>query len=124
MKKREPLAIIGIGVRFPGDVNSPEEFWNLLCEKGDALTEIPEDRWDVEAMYAPEFRRAGKISVKRGGFIKNVEKFDAGFFGISPLEASRMDPQQRMLLEVSYEAIQDAGLRLNDIESTKAAVFV
>src|SRR3989344_5540616 len=100
MKKREPLAIIGIGVRFPGDVNSPEEFWNLLCEKGDALTEIPEDRWDVEAMYAPEFRRAGKISVKRGGFIKNVEKFDAVFFGISPLEASRMDPQQRMLLEV------------------------
>lgn len=124
MKKREPLAIIGIGVRFPGDVNSPEEFWNLLCEKGDALTEIPNDRWDVEAMYAPEFRRAGKISVKRGGFIKNVEKFDAGFFGISPLEASRMDPQQRMLLEVSYEAIQDAGLRLNDLEGTKAAVFV
>lgn len=124
MKKREPLAIIGIGVRFPGDVNSPEEFWNLLCEKGDALTEIPADRWDVEAMYAPEFRRAGKISVKRGGFIKNVDKFDAGFFGISPLEASRMDPQQRMLLEVSYEAIQDAGLRLNDLDNSKAAVFV
>lgn len=123
-RKREPLAIIGIGLRFPGNVNSPEEFWNLLSEKGDALTEIPADRWDKEALFASDFRRPGKISVKRGGFISDVDKFDAGFFGISPLEASRMDPQQRMLLEVSYEAVQDAGLRLNDLDSSKAAVFV
>lgn len=124
MRKREPLAIIGIGCRFPGDVNSPEELWNLLIEKKDALTEVPADRWDVEAMFAPEFRRAGKISIKRGGFINNVEKFDAGFFGISPLEASRMDPQQRMLLEVSYEAVQDAGLRLNDLDGSRTAVYI
>ncbi len=122
--KREPLAIVGIGCRFPGDVNTPEEFWNLLIEKKDALTEIPKDRWDEDALYAPEFRRAGKISVKRGGFINNVDKFDAGFFGISPLEASRMDPQQRMLLEVSFEAVQDAGFRLNDLEGSRTAVFV
>jgi acyl transferase domain-containing protein/NADPH:quinone reductase-like Zn-dependent oxidoreductase/surfactin synthase thioesterase subunit/SAM-dependent methyltransferase len=124
MKKREPLAIIGIGCRFPGEVNSPEEFWNLLCDKKDALGDIPADRWNADAMYAPEFRRASKISVKRGGFIKEVDKFDAGFFGISPLEAMRMDPQQRMVLEVSYEAIQDAGLRLNDLDNSRAAVFL
>src|SRR3989344_5362764 len=113
--KREPLAIVGIGCRFPGEVNSPEEFWKLLMDKRDALGPIPADRWDSEALYAPEWRRAGKISVNRGGFIKDVDKFDAGFFGISPLEASRMDPQQRMLLEVSYEAVQDAGFSLNDL---------
>ncbi|MBK9193162.1 MAG: polyketide synthase [Crocinitomicaceae bacterium] len=123
-EKRVPLAIIGIGCRFPGDVNSPEEFWNLLIEKKDALGSIPADRWDSKALFAPEWRRAGKISVNRGGFIKDVEKFDAGFFGISPLEASRMDPQQRMLLEVSYEAVQDAGLSLNDLNDSKTAVFV
>lgn len=123
-KKREPLAIIGIGLRFPGNVNTPEEFWNLLISKTDALGPIPQDRWNADALYAAEFRRAGKISVKRGGFIKDVDKFDAGFFGISPLEAQRMDPQQRMLLEVSYEAVQDAGLSLNDLDNTKAAVFV
>ena len=122
--KREPLAIIGMGCRYPGDVNTPEEFWKLICDKKDALTEIPADRWDVEALYAPEWRRAGKISVNRGGFIKDVDKFDAGFFGISPLEAQRMDPQQRMLLEVSYETVQDAGLSLNDLNGSRTSVFI
>ncbi len=124
IKKREPLAIIGIGCRFPGDVNSPEEFWKLISEKRDALTKIPSDRWDVDALYAPEFGRAGKINVSRGGFINDIDKFDAGFFGISPLEASRMDPQQRILLEVSYETIEDAGLCLNDLDGSRTAVFV
>ncbi len=123
-RNREPLAIIGIGCRFPGNTNSPEEFWELLIGKGDALGEIPPDRWDWKAMFAPEFRRAGKINVNRGGFITEVDKFDAGFFGISPMEASRMDPQQRMVLEVSYEAVQDAGLRLNDLDGSRTAVMV
>jgi len=106
-KKREPSAIIGMGCRYPGDANTPEEFWNLIIDKQDALGKIPADRWDLDGLFAPEWRRAGKISVDRGGFIKNIDKFDAGFFGISPLEASRMDPQQRMLLETSYEAIEE-----------------
>ncbi len=113
-----------MGCRFPGNVNSPEELWKLICDKKDALGPIPADRWDSDAMYAPEWRRAGKISVNRGGFIKDVDKFDAGFFGISPLEAQRMDPQQRMLLEVSYEAIQDAGLSLSDLDDSKTAVYI
>ena len=86
MKKREPLAIIGIGCRYPGDANTPEEFWRLIIGKKDALGPIPADRWDNDGLYAPEWRRAGKISVNRGGFIKDIDKFDAGFFGISPLE--------------------------------------
>jgi acyl transferase domain-containing protein/NADPH:quinone reductase-like Zn-dependent oxidoreductase/surfactin synthase thioesterase subunit/NADP-dependent 3-hydroxy acid dehydrogenase YdfG len=124
MRKREPLAIIGIGCKYPGDVNSPEEFWKFLIEKGDGMGDIPADRWDKDAFYASEFRRAGKINVTRGGFIKDIDKFDAGFFGISPMEASRMDPQQRIILEVTYEAIQDAGLRLNDLDGSKTAVMI
>ncbi len=122
--KKEALAIIGIGCRFPGEVNSPKEFWELLIGKKDAIQTIPSDRWDADSLYANDFGRAGKINVKRGGFIKDIDKFDAGFFGISPLEASRMDPQQRMLLEVSYEAIEDAGLSVNDLSSSKTAVFI
>ncbi|NQV52846.1 MAG: SDR family NAD(P)-dependent oxidoreductase [Flavobacteriales bacterium] len=122
--KREPIAIIGMGCRYPGNADTPEEFWKLIMDKKDALGPIPADRWDNEGMYAPEWRRAGKISVNRGGFIENVDKFDAGFFGISPLEAQRMDPQQRMLLEVSYEAVEDAGLSLNDLNGSRTAVFV
>ncbi|NQY11876.1 MAG: acyltransferase domain-containing protein [Flavobacteriales bacterium] len=122
--KREPLAIVGVGCRYPGNANSPEEFWKLICDKKDALTEIPEDRWDSASLFAPEFKRSGKINVKRGGFIKDIDKFDADFFGISSQEAKRMDPQQRMLLEVSYEAVEDAGLRLNDLDGSKTAVFI
>ncbi|MFB6258796.1 MAG: polyketide synthase, partial [Flavobacteriales bacterium] len=123
-KKKEPLAIVGIGCRFPGNVNSPKEFWDLLTNKEDALGEIPDDRWDADALYAPEWKREGKINVRRGGFIQEVDKFDAGFFGISPLEASRMDPQQRILLELSYETLEDAGLPLERIKSSDTAVFI
>ncbi len=122
--KREPLAVIGIGCRYPGQINTPEKLWDMICNKRDTLGPIPADRWDADALYAPEWRRAGKINVNRGGFIKDIEKFDAGFFGISPLEASRMDPQQRMLLEVSYELIEDAGIRLDDLNGSKTAVYI
>ncbi len=122
--KREPLAIIGIGCRFPGSANNPEEFWKLIIDKSDALTDIPPDRWDMQAKYAPDFKQAGKISVRRGGFIKDIDKFDASFFGISPMEASRMDPQQRMLLELSYEAVENAGLTINGLDGSRTSVFI
>ena len=121
---KEPIAIIGMGCRYPGEVNTPEELWELICSKKDGLGPIPPDRWDIDGLYAPEWRRAGKINVNRGGFIKNIDKFDPGFFGISPLEASRMDPQQRMLLEVSYETVEDAGLSLNELSNSRTAVFI
>jgi acyl transferase domain-containing protein/NADPH:quinone reductase-like Zn-dependent oxidoreductase/surfactin synthase thioesterase subunit/NAD(P)-dependent dehydrogenase (short-subunit alcohol dehydrogenase family)/SAM-dependent methyltransferase len=123
-KDREPLAIIGIGCRFPGNVTTPEEFWDLIVGGGDGLTDIPADRWNADAKYAPEFKTAGKISVRRGGFIKDIDKFDAAFFGISPLEASRMDPQQRMILELSYRAIEDAGLTFKDLDGSRTSVFI
>ena len=113
-KDREPLAIIGIGCRFPGEVTTAEEFWDLIISGSDGLTDIPADRWNTDAKFAPDFKTAGKISVRRGGFIKDIDKFDASFFGISPLEAFRMDPQQRMVLELSYRAIEDAGLTFKD----------
>ena len=123
-KKREPLAIVGIGCRFPGNVNTPEEFWKFIIEGGDGLTDIPADRWNSNAKYAPDFKTAGKISVKRGGFIKDIDKFDASFFGISPLEASRMDPQQRMILELSYEALENSGLTMKELDGSRTSVFI
>ncbi|HEC44649.1 MAG TPA: SDR family NAD(P)-dependent oxidoreductase [Bacteroides sp.] len=122
--KREPLAIVGIGCRFPGDVTNPEEFWKLIVEKSDALSDIPVDRWDSNALFAPDFKQAGKISVNRGGFIKDIDKFDAAFFGISPLEAQRMDPQQRMLLELSYEAVENGGLTIDELDGSRTSVFI
>ncbi len=121
---REPLAIVGIGCRFPGQANSPEEFWKLLLDKTDAISLIPKDRWDIDQFYHPDFQNASKINLREGGFIEGVDKFDAAFFGISPIEAQRMDPQQRMLLEVTFEALQDGGLPLKSLENTRTGVFI
>ena len=123
-KRREPLAIVGIGCRFPGNVNTPDEFWKLIMEKGNALTDVPPDRWNTDELFAPDFKQAGKINVRQGGFIKDIDKFDASFFGISPLEASRMDPQQRMLLELSWEALENGGLTLKDMAGSRTSVFI
>ncbi len=123
-KNREALAIIGIGCRYPGNITTPEEFWSLIINKKDALGPIPENRWDTAAFYDPDWKRTGKINTDRGGFVADIDKFDANFFGISPLEASRMDPQQRMLLEVSYELIEDAGLNLTTLHGSNTAVFI
>ena len=121
---KKDLAIIGMGCRYPGGANSPEEFWELMIGKKDAIQTIPSDRWDVDSIFAPDFRREGKINVRKGGFIQDIDKFDAGFFGISPLEASRMDPQQRILLEVSYETIEDAGLNIDELSNSRTAVVI
>ena len=102
MDHKEPIAIVGIGCRFPGESNTPEQFWQLLLNNIDAIEEIPIERWNMRAFYDPDFRVAGKINAREGGFIKDIDKFDARFFGISPMEAQRMDPQQRILLEVTF----------------------
>ncbi len=104
----EPIAIIGIGCRFPG-ANDPAAFWQLLRDGVDAIREVPADRFDQHAFYDPDPATPGKMNTRWGGFLGQVDQFDANFFGISPREALRMDPQQRLLLEVTWEALQDAG---------------
>ena len=108
-REREPIAIIGMGCRFPG-ANSPEAFWQLLRDGVDAIREVPKDRWDIDAYYDPNPEAAGKMSVRVGGFVEQLAEFDAQFFGISPREALSLDPQQRLLLEVSWEALEHAAV--------------
>ncbi len=107
--RSEPIAIVGMACRFPGGAADPEAFWRLLRDGVDAVTEIPRERWDVDAFYDPDPEAAGKIYVRHGAFLEWIDEFDAGFFGISPREACSVDPQQRLLLEVSWEALESAG---------------
>lgn len=104
----EPVAIIGMGCRFPG-APDPHALWHLICKKGDAITEVPTSRYDVNAVYDPHPATPGKVMSRYGGFLEQVDQFDAAFFGISPREAAKMDPQHRLLLEVAWEAMEDAG---------------
>ena len=123
-QRSEPVAVIGMACRFPGGANDPESFWQLLRNGVDAITEVPGDRWDVNAYYDPDPDAPGKMSSRWGGFLKNVDKFDPQFFGISPREAASMDPQQRLLLEVSWEALEHAGQSAEKLDGTPAGVFV
>jgi len=107
--RTEPIAIIGIGCRFPGGSDTPDSFWRMLRDGTDAVTEIPSSRWDIDEWYDPDPEAPGKIYCRYGSFIDDVETFDAQFFRISPREANLMDPQQRLLAEVTYESIENAG---------------
>ncbi|MGH8907430.1 MAG: SDR family NAD(P)-dependent oxidoreductase [Egibacteraceae bacterium] len=120
----EPIAVIGIGCRFPGGASGPEAFWRLLCEGVDTVGEIPEDRWDVGAYYHPDPSQPGKMYDRRGSFLPRVDLFDADFFGISPREAACVDPQQRLLLEVAWEALEDGGQVPQRLAGTPVGVFM
>jgi len=121
---KEPVAIIGIGCRFPGGINDADSLWKLLIEKKEAVCEVPADRWNVDRFYDAETGLAGKSIAKRGGFVDGIDQFDPQFFGISPREAPHIDPQQRMLLETAYEAMEDAGFVLDLENGTDLAVYV
>jgi acyl transferase domain-containing protein len=121
---KDPIAIIGIGCRFPGGINDTESFWKLLLEGREAITELPADRWNTERYFDPEPGLPAKSVTKRGGFLENIDRFDAQFFGISPREAPYVDPQHRLLLETAWEAIEDAGLVLDLEYGTDLGVFV
>lgn len=122
-REKEPIALIGIGCRFPG-ANGPQEFWRLLKDGVDAITEVPATRFDIDLVHDPRPGIPGKISSRGGGFIKQVDHFDAAFFGISPREALRLDPQQRLLLEVTWEALEDAGIPPGHLATTRTGVFI
>jgi len=119
----EPIAIIGLGCRFPG-ANDPQAFWQLLRDGVDAITEVPAERFKLDAFYDPDPAAPGKTNTRWGGFLKQIDRFDPHFFGISPREAARMDPQQRLLLEVAWEALQDAGQVVERLAGTRAGVFI
>ncbi|MCC6456105.1 MAG: SDR family NAD(P)-dependent oxidoreductase [Caldilineaceae bacterium] len=122
--EREPVAIVGMGCRFPGGANSPAAFWRMLCDGTDAIAEMPPGRFDLDTYYDPTPRAPGKIVTRRGGFLDPIDRFDASFFGISPREANLMDPQQRLLLEVAWEALEDGGQVPERLAGSRTGVFI
>src|SRR5688572_16526994 len=121
--RTEPIAIVGLGCRFPG-ADDPDALWSLLSEGREAITEMPRERWDVDSLYDPDPDAPGKVYTKQGGFLRDVDLFDSRFFGITPREAVSMDPQQRLLLEVSYEALENAGEAPDRLLGEPVGVFV
>ncbi|MFF4523116.1 SDR family NAD(P)-dependent oxidoreductase [Streptomyces bluensis] len=121
----EPIAVVGIGCRYPGGVRSPEDLWRLVADGTDAMSPLPADRgWDLTALSTAGVDEHGHELSTRGGFLDGVTDFDAAFFGISPREAQRMDPQQRLLLEISWEAIERAGLDATTLRGSRTGVFM
>lgn len=120
----KPIAIIGMGCRFPGAVHNPDAFWNLLCNGQDAVVEVPPNRWNIAHFYDPDPSKPGKSQSKWGGFLEHIDMFDASFFGVSPREAAVLDPQQRLLLECTWEALEDAGIVPGSLSGTNTGVFI
>jgi acyl transferase domain-containing protein/NADPH:quinone reductase-like Zn-dependent oxidoreductase/NAD(P)-dependent dehydrogenase (short-subunit alcohol dehydrogenase family)/acyl carrier protein len=119
-----PVAIVGIGCRFPGGVLDAQSFWRLLIEGRDAIGEIPPSRMDIERFFDDRPATPGRIMSRYGGYLDGIDGFDAEFFGISPREAESLDPQQRLLLEIAWEALEDAGLDASRLRGSDTGVFV
>jgi acyl transferase domain-containing protein/NADPH:quinone reductase-like Zn-dependent oxidoreductase len=123
--RREPIAIVGMGCRFPGGAVDADTYWQLLREGVDAVIPVPKDRWDADAVYDEDPDAPGKTYSRHGGFLTGaIDQFDASLFGISPREASSLDPQQRLLLEVAWEAIEDAGQDFSRLNGSDTGVYI
>ncbi|BBZ48735.1 type I polyketide synthase [Mycobacterium heidelbergense] len=122
----EPIAVVGMGCRLPGGVDSPEKFWELLSDGRSGIVPVPAERWDADALYTEDHTVPGTICNREGGFLSGWEpqEFDAEFFAIPPREAAAMDPQQRLFLEVAWEALEDAGIPPHTLGGTQTSVFV
>ena len=122
--RTEPIAVVGIGCRFPGGADSPAAFWRLLEQGIDAITEVPPERWDIDAWYNPDPAASGKMNTRWGGFLAGLEQFDPAFFQISPREAPSIDPQERLLLETAWESLEHAGILPQQISGSDTGVYM
>jgi phthiocerol/phenolphthiocerol synthesis type-I polyketide synthase D len=122
----EPIAVVGMGCRFPGGVNTPAQYWRLLQDGTSGIVRVPAERWDADAYYSEDHTVPGTICSREGGFLTSwqPDEFDAEFFGMSPREAAGMDPQQRLLLEVAWEALENAGITAQAIRGSQTSIFV
>ncbi|MGA5462615.1 type I polyketide synthase [Mycobacterium sp. NPDC050041] len=119
-----PLAVVGIGCRLPGGADSPDGYWSLLTSGTDATRDVPESRWSAERFHDPNPSKVGKMVTRRGGFLADIDQFDPQFFGISPREAHSIDPQQRLMLQTTWEALEDAGIPPDRLAGRDVGVFI
>ncbi|MBV8967729.1 MAG: acyltransferase domain-containing protein, partial [Verrucomicrobia bacterium] len=119
----EPIAVVGLACRFPGASN-PAAFWELLRSGGSAIREISPDRWDIDSWYDPDLNQPGRVNARMAGLLDCIDQFDPAFFGISPREAVQMDPQQRLALELAWEALEDAGISPATLRGSRTGLFV
>lgn len=119
-----PIAIVGMGCHFPGGATDPAKFWDLLCKGVDATRDVPGDRWEPTKFYDPQAVKSGKMRTFHGGYLDRIDQFDAHFFGISPREAIWLDPQQRLLMQVTWEALEDAGQIPRELRGSDTGVFI
>src|SRR5262245_10486367 len=123
-QQSEPIAVVGVGCRFPGGASGPDAYWAVLRDGVDTISEVPRDRWDIDAYYDPDPDAPGKMYTRSGAFLESVDRFDNNFFGLAPREVATMDPQQRLLLEVAWEALEHAGQPAHQLRDREVGVFI